>query len=305
MKKFSINLKYITFTSVLILSIFSISNKVFADNTAPYLCSDGGLAMGVNLDMTPTRGPFPANSNTTFDARGQIFSTCPTPKIMNLKVQNFNNSGDPVETLVSDTLISPGFYPFVPVVKTFSVPNPSGTYNLQFKLGVNDDVAPPPPNGCYAYVRFVGTFRYGGVLWLGSANHPEVTVTVALVGNYAEGTTTNEPPDYQTFTIPQNASQSYMGEFYGVAGFDHGWVDHTSLTWACGDADQNYRDGGQQCDYTNSCGNNKTCIDPDTGYRITSPALTGECPVACRYPGSPEKPFLYDPIYNSAYCPTP
>lgn len=304
---------------------------------------------------------------------------------------------------------------------------------------------PASCSSCQAYVRFVGTFRFGGVIWLGPAQHPAVTAQVAIVGNMANGITTNEPYDTFAFTIPANASQSVMGEFYAVSGFDHGWVASTSLPWACGDQNQNYTtcfiadtqvdladgtkkniqdvkigdvlkgetsnntvlgfhrptldgkiysfNGGrffvteehpfktidgwksinpkktatenigitvtdlkvgdtlvtdhglekiltidsknepantplynfkldgdhtyyadgylvhnkQECDVNNACYNNKTCINPDTGYRITSPSQAGTCPIGCRYPGQPNRPFCsgYAPYTSSQYCPTP
>lgn len=120
--------------------------------------------------------------------------------------------------------------------------DPSGTcpYNVDFVTSVTQS-APPPPAGCTAYVRFVGTFRYGGVIWLGPAQHPAVDVQVAVVGNGGYVGNPNGYYDIFTWTIPANANQSTMGEFYGTIGFDHAWVLSTNLPWACGDANQNYQ----------------------------------------------------------------
>lgn len=320
----------------------------------------------------------------------------------------------------------------------------SCSYDVNFTTSLNQ-VNNPPGNSCSAYVRFIGTFRFGGVIWLGPAQHPSVTAQVAIVGNAARGITTNDPYDLYSFTIPANAQKSVMGEFYGVEGFDHGWVVSTDLSWACGDQNQNYStcfiadtqvdmadgtkkniqdvkigdvlkgetsnntvvgfhrptldgklysfNGGrffvteehpfkttegwksinpkktalenigievtdlkvgdtlvtdhglekiysieskeeskdtplynfklsgdhtyyadgylvhnkQECDGSMSCTNNIACVEPYSGYRITSPLEAGVCPSGCRYPGLPDRPFCYGyyPYTTSRYCPTP
>ncbi len=308
MKKLLTNFKYSFFTLVVLFTGLVVAQTAHAD-TYSYACSDGGNIPSV-VTIGPPNGPYQEGNPTTFEVSAFMgISTC-TTKTVNLVAQN--NGGTSYTLIPTQTLNQGGFLgPFYDSVN-FASPSPAGNYSVTFKTGVDDEEIIVPPGSCQAYVRFVGTFRFGGVIWIGPAQHPQVTVTVALVGN-ASGAlpgglqTTNNPPQYADFIIPANASQSVMGEFYGVHGFDHGWVDHTSLSWACGDATQNYQPGTQVCDGTITAGNNKPCVDGG-GYRIMDPNAEGTIPTACRYLTNPQnRPFCpgHAPFTQSNYCPTP
>lgn len=442
MKKILTNTKYIAFVFILLLVTLAFAKQASADTYA-YTCNLVGNENGnitTNVYIAPA-GPF-STTPTQFNAYGYIKANGCSTDDVSLSVNNNNGSN---VLIIAHTVIGrderiPGAGYNSTSFTTLATP---ATYNVHYTTTA-DEIAgpPPPPASCLGYVRFVGQFRHGGVKWLGPATHSSVTATVAIVGNSANGTTTNQPPDYVTFYIPANATQSTMGEFYAVSGFDHGWVDHTDRTWACGDAPQNYLtcfvadttvaladgetkniqdikigdvlkgettnntvlglhrpnlngkvysfNGGryfvteehpfktidgwksinpkktaienigitvtdlnvgdtlitdhglvklysidgknepnntplynfklngdhtyyadgylvhnkQSCDYTNSCGSNKTCIDSG-GYRIISPSQSGTCPIQCRYPGLPNQPFCYNNSYGSAMCPTP
>jgi hypothetical protein len=206
----------------------------------------GDIWVTVNVDGGSSATPtvFPDATGTIMTVYGSIVSAATTNYTVDMSAVTVGNTS--VSLFTDPVLLAPG----------------SSAVSSQETLNVpRCDVAHPCPrpevvtfntiinatsggggsggNSCTAYVRFVGSFRYGGVLWLGPSTHPAVNVTVALEGSYSN-TVNPDGPAYVNFVIPANASQSYMGEFYGVGGFDHGWVDHTDLSWACGDATQNY-----------------------------------------------------------------
>lgn len=406
------------------------------------------VTINISGGSTTTPPVYPDASGTTIRVDGDVHLTTGTgPYTVTLSAITVGTSRvDLFTDPVILTSTNPQFYGTTQYLTAprCDVANPCPRSELvTFTTSV---IAPPPGGGgpggsCSAYVRFVGSFRYGGVLWLGPSNHPAVNVTVALEGTYS-GTVNPGGPDYVNFVIPANATQSTMGEFYGVGGFDHAWVDHTDLAWACGDSTQNYMtcfvadtqvdmadgtkkniqdvkigdvlkgetsnntvlgfhrpnldgkvysfNGGRYfvteehpfkttdgwksinpnktrtenigitvtelkvgdtlvtdhglvkltsidgkvespdtqlynfkltgdrtyyadgylvhnknvCDEVQSCGNNRSCIESGTGYRITPPP-GGSCPVGCRFPDGTTKPFCTNSQYNAFYCPNP
>ncbi len=244
MKRKGMN-KSATTLGILVLGL-SMSVFSFSDAYAyTYLAGPGGniqVTLNVRHDVSsPNQVPGVFTPFETMYVDGMLHSTDTVTNTVSMTAVTVANNlvvlfDDPVILQPNGTAFSN--------TDQFTAPDctdPSGTcpYDVNFTTIVTQST-PPPPASCTAYVRFIGSFRYGGVIWLGPATHPEVRVTVAVVGNLAQGSTTNEPYDTVIFVIPTNAQQSYMGEFYGVEGFDHGWVVSTDLAWACGDQTQNY-----------------------------------------------------------------
>jgi hypothetical protein len=212
MKKFSINPKYIVLALFVIFTLFINSNKIEASTTPPYSCSDGGTAYA-NVYINPV-GPFPANASPslTYQAYGQIFSTCST-RVMNLKVKD--NGGNTLVDIIPDTSVSPGAYPFLPASVTFTVPATANTYTTTFTLGVDD--TDPTSNGIIGSVFATGPHYHGStylkkVVYVGQAIHPQFTVRVKRYGTATPytNTTNPNPPDSQDeiYVIPAGTAST-------------------------------------------------------------------------------------------------
>ena len=145
MKPISNKTKHLTFSLTFIIAVFAFTNSALASSSQiMHGCVDGwGNSTGnIIADVTTSQdGPFPLNSGRILTATGQITSTCPQSRTVNLTFQN--NGVTPVTNiagnLIADTSLAPGnTFPVVPNSLSYSVPNPVGTYNAHFVLGVNE-----------------------------------------------------------------------------------------------------------------------------------------------------------------------
>jgi hypothetical protein len=136
MQKLLKNLKYITFSFVLIIAGFAFTNNASADQYT-YACLSGGGTIITYVGLSPAP-PFSPGTSIPVIATAQLVSTnCGTKTV---RVTGQNNTGTVVNyPNINNVSVGSGAFPlFTPDTLTFLSPTDAGEYALNFVTWVDD-----------------------------------------------------------------------------------------------------------------------------------------------------------------------